>query len=54
MNLNGKKTYAVTAGVICAAIGAFLVGEMTLAEAITSALTGLGLATIRHGVKTGA
>lgn len=50
--MNGKKTYMVSVGVIAAAVGAFLTGEMTLAEAITAALTGLGLATIRHGVST--
>lgn len=49
--LAGKKTYIVAAGVIVAAAVGFLLGELTLGEAIVSALTGLGLGTLRLGVK---
>lgn len=49
--LEGKKTYITAVGVIVAAAVAFLSGEATLLESITAALTGLGLATLRSGVK---
>ena len=47
MNLEGKKTYIVAAGAVVAAVVAFLTGEVTLAEAINSALIGAGFATLR-------
>ena len=48
--LQGKKTYIVAVGVIVASVVAFLNGELQLADAITRALEGLGLATLRSGV----
>lgn len=48
--LNGKKTYIVAFGVVIAAIVSWSTGEMTLADAITRGLEGLGLATLRAGV----
>lgn len=50
---NGKKTYIVSLGVILAAVGGYLTGEMTLAETVTTALAGLGLGTLRMGVAKG-
>lgn len=49
--LDGKKTYITAIGVVVSALVAFLTGETTLVDAITTALTGLGLATLRAGVK---
>ena len=48
--LQGKKTYIVAIGVVVAAVVAFLTGELQLADAVTRALEGLGLATLRAGV----
>lgn len=48
--LEGKKTYVVAVGVIVAAAVGFFTGEMSLQEAINSALVGLGLGTLRAGV----
>jgi len=48
--LSGKKTYVVAAGVVLVAVGGFLSGEVTLIEAVTTALAGLGLGTLRAGV----
>jgi hypothetical protein len=45
--LEGKKTYIVAVGAVVAAAVAFLTGEMTIAEAINSALIGAGFATLR-------
>lgn len=45
--LDGKKTYLAAAGVVLAAVGAFLHGDTTLLETITAALTGLGFAGLR-------
>lgn len=52
--LSGKKTYIVMIGVIVSAVVAFTTGEATLSEAIATALTGLGLGTLRAGVSKGA
>lgn len=49
--LKGKKTYFAAAGIVLASAVAWLSGEATLLEAITAALTGLGLGTLRMGVK---
>lgn len=49
--LQGKKTYIASIGVIVAAIAGFITGEASLVETITASLTGLGLATLRLGVK---
>ena len=45
--LAGKRTYLITCGILLSAIGGYLIGEMSLAEAINVALTGLGLTTLR-------
>jgi len=45
--LEGKRTYIVAVGAVVAAAVAFLTGEMTIAEAINSALIGAGFATLR-------
>jgi len=45
--LEGKRTYIVAIGAVVAAVVAFLTGEMTVAEAVNSALIGTGLATLR-------
>lgn len=52
--LNGKKTYMAAIGIVATAVGAWLAGEATLIEAITTALTGLGLGALRMGVKADA
>ena len=49
--LQGKKTYIVAIGIVMAAAGGFFAGDATLQEAITQALTGLGLGALRMGVK---
>lgn len=51
--LSGKKTYVVAAGIVMAALGAFLAGDATLQEALVTALEGLGLATLRIGIAKG-
>lgn len=48
--LQGKKTYIVAFGVVVSAVVSFLVGDATLAQAISTALEGTGLATLRAGV----
>ena len=45
--LNGKKTYLAAAGILLAAVGGFLTNDLTLIEAVTAALTGLGFAGLR-------
>lgn len=45
--LEGKRTYIVAFGAVVAAAVAYLTGEMTVAEAVNSALLGTGLATLR-------
>jgi hypothetical protein len=47
MTLQGKRTYIVAFGAVVAAVVAFLNGDMTLAEAVNSALVGAGLAALR-------
>ena len=49
--MSGYRTYIVAFGVVVAAVVAFATGDMSLQEAITSGLTGLGLGTLRAGVK---
>ena len=48
--LEGKRTYIVAAGVVVSALVAFLTGEATLGQAVTTALEGAGLAALRAGV----
>jgi hypothetical protein len=46
-----KKTYIIAVSAVVAAAAAFLLGEMTLAEAINAALIGAGLGTLRMAQK---
>lgn len=48
--LQGKRTYILALGAVVAAAVAYLTGEMTLAEAVNSALVGAGIGTLRAGV----
>ena len=48
--LEGKKTYIVALGIVCTALGSFLNGDSSLAQAILTSLEGLGLASLRAGV----
>ena len=48
--LGGKKTYFVAAGVVIAAVLSWATGDLSLADAVTRVLEGLGLATLRAGV----
>jgi len=48
----GKKTYIVAALAVLGAIGAYLTGDATMAEAIQLAVTAILGATIRAGVAT--
>ncbi len=48
--LSGRKTYVIAAGIILAAVGAFMAGEYTLQETVNRVLEGLGLAALRLGV----
>jgi hypothetical protein len=48
----GKKTYIVAALSVIGAIGAYLTGDATAAEAIQIAITAILGATIRSGVAT--
>lgn len=49
--LEGKKTYAVSAGAILSAIGGVLTGVLSPFEALLAVINGLGLASLRSGVK---
>ena len=48
--LTNKKTHITAAGIVVAAVVAFLAGETTLIEAISQGLAGLGLSALRVGV----
>jgi hypothetical protein len=48
--LDGKKTYFIAAVIVLSAATSWLTGELTLADALTRALEGLGLASLRAGV----
>ena len=48
--LSGKKTFIAATGLVIAAVVAFLTGEATLSQAITTALEACGLAALRAGV----
>jgi hypothetical protein len=48
--LAGYRTYIIAAVAVITAIGSFLAGDVTLADAIQNALLGAGLATLRAGV----
>ena len=50
--LEGKKTYIVAVGIILVAVGGFLSGDLTLLQAVTQGLVGLGLGALRRGVET--
>ena len=47
----GKKTYITAAAIIATAIAAFANGDATVVEAVVIILNGLGLGTLRAGVK---
>lgn len=46
----GKKTYLVAIGVILTTAGAFIGGDINLAEALNQGLMAFGLATLRLGM----
>ena len=48
--MEGKKTYVVVVMGLVSVVGAFLLGEVSLAQAITNALELLGLGALRLGV----
>lgn len=50
--MQGKKTYMVAAGFVLVAVGQWMTGDATVAESVNQILMGLGLAGVRHGVKT--
>jgi hypothetical protein len=50
--LKGKKTYVVAALAVLSAIGAYLTGDATLAQAIQLAVTALLGMTLRSGITT--
>jgi hypothetical protein len=50
--LKGKKTYVVAIVGLVTAIGGWLTGDLSLADAIQAGLTAVLGATIRHGVAT--
>lgn len=52
--MNGNKTYIVAVAGILAGIAAFLTGEATLPDLITTLTVGASALGIRHGMKTGA
>ena len=49
--LAGKKTYIAAVAIVLAAAGAFMAGDITLADAIQRVLEGFGLAALRMGVE---
>ena len=52
--LQGKKTYLVALGAILTAVGGFLQGDYTAAEAIQQGVMALGMGTLRMGISGGA
>jgi hypothetical protein len=54
VKIKGNRTYVASAGIVLAAVGGFLSGEMTLYQAIGAGLGGLGLAGLRAGVSNDA
>lgn len=48
--LTGYRTHILAAGGIIAAAVAFLAGDITLAEAIQTALVSAGFSTLRMGI----
>ena len=54
MKIHGNKTYiAVLAGILTV-VGTYLGGDATIAESVQQILMLLGIAGVRHGIKTGA
>ena len=49
--LNGKKTYLVVVAMVLYGVLGVLLGKVELNTAIMDVLTGLGIASIRHGIK---
>lgn len=50
MSLTGKRTFAISTGIILSALGAWMTGDMSLIVALHSALIGLGFTTIRLSI----
>jgi hypothetical protein len=48
--VNGKKTYLVALGALLYAVGGFLHGDLSAAQAIQTGFEALLAATVRHGV----
>jgi len=48
--LQGKKAYTVMIGAILLAIGGFLHGELSMAQAINALIAALGLGAIRSAI----
>ena len=45
--LEGKKTYIAAIAIVLSAIGGFLAGDLSLGQAVTTVLEGLGFAALR-------
>lgn len=45
--MKGRKTYLIALGAVLAAVGGYLTGEFTLADAINTFVVGGGLASLR-------
>lgn len=50
LNLEGKKTYIVSIGLIMWAVGGFFAGKVELTTAIEEILIALGLMGLRNGL----
>lgn len=48
--LKGKKTYLVAVGAVLLAVGGYLHGDLTWAQAIDTFITGGGLASLRSAL----
>ena len=48
--MNGNKTYIVVIGGLLAVAGAFMQGQVDVAEAVNQGLLLLGVAGLRHGM----
>ena len=48
--LVGYRTYIIAAGAVVGAVVAFLTGEITLVEAVQTAIIGAGFGTLRLGL----
>jgi hypothetical protein len=48
--MKGYKTYLAALGIVLTAIGGYLHGDLTVLAAVTTALSGLGLAGLRNAL----